>query len=304
MSRHRRERVPQHRAQRLAENPDRRVRVNAAVAAARTALATTRRPGSDVADTAPLAQLTDDAAPRSGTAGPDPPDARRAGWPAIARGATRGLIATPWFAAGTGFVLAAALWIHSPHAELRLPSGAVGQPCAQVSCAAVASPGTGSLAITTPGVPIPHAHKHAKTSRQGTDTTSGRAASAGLTFTFQVLWQRHGTFDAMISVTGHRPPGHWQLAFQLPGDSITYVMGANWLPSPGGAGGVASALTGRAGQPGHGPGGPGAGYASPHGVEFMVVGSGTPATPVGCFYNGASCTFTAGPPPGARPPGP
>jgi hypothetical protein len=291
--------VPRHRAQRLAERPDRRVRVTAAVAAARTALETTRPAGPDLSETVPLGPLSEAPPSGSGGAGPGPPERPWSGWPAIARGAARGLIATPWFAAATGFVLAAALWIHAPHAELKFPSG--GEPCTQVTCTALATPGAGSLAITTPGVPLPHPRRHAKASRQTTDAKSGRTASTGLTFTFRVLWQRHGTFDAMISVAGDRAIGHWQLAFQMPDDKITYVMGANWLPSPGGTGGVASSLTGPASQPGGpGPGqgpGTGPGDAGSHGAEFMVVGDGTPTTPVSCFYNGASCTFTAAPPP-------
>jgi len=41
-------------------------------------------------------------------------------------GAVRGVIVAPWFAAATGLVVAAGLWIYSPHAELKFPPSAGG----------------------------------------------------------------------------------------------------------------------------------------------------------------------------------
>lgn len=85
------------------------------------------------------------------------------------RGATRGLAATPWFAAGTGFVLAAGLWMYSPHARLQFPQAAPNAvPCARQSCNGPVAGGTGSLAVTTPGVPIRH-------SRAGAGPAAGPA---------------------------------------------------------------------------------------------------------------------------------
>ena len=213
------------------------------------------------------------------------------------RGGARGLVATPWFAAATGFVLAASLWIYSPHAELRFPSA---EPdvvlCTQQHCASPSTNGSGSLTVQTPGVPIPRKHASSGTSQKA-DAKPGGAAASGLTFTYTVLWQQKGTFDAMVSIAGKAAPAHWQLSFHVPGDTITYVMGANWLPSADRSGGVASALSSSPGPWGTGPGDPH--EQGQHGVLFMVVGDGTPVTPSGCFYNGAHCTFTLGsPPPG------
>jgi hypothetical protein len=220
----------------------------------------------------------------------------------MVRGASRGLVATPWFAAGTGFVLAAGLWIYSPHAQLRIPDGAVAQvPCTQSSCSAPSGQGSaGALAVTSPGVPIPGPRKSAAAVTQHSGAKSRHTGSAGVTFSFTVLWQRHGMFDAMISAASQSSAGHWQLAFEMPSDKITYVMGANWLPSRTGSGGVASALTARRGAGGNSSGG-GTNAGWHDGVQFMVVGNGTPATPDDCVYNGASCGFVTGPAPsGAR----
>ena len=62
--------------------------------------------------------------------------------PGLMAGAVRGLVATPWFAAATGFVVAAGLWIYSPHAELKFPSSAVGTvPCTAQGCGDYSRPG-------------------------------------------------------------------------------------------------------------------------------------------------------------------
>jgi hypothetical protein len=292
--------VPRHRARRPAENPGRRVRVTAAVAAARTALhdtrlEDTRLEDADAADTAPLPRLARISRSRAGQDKTRPPRGPDSGLSGVLRGAARGLVATPWFAAAAGFVLAAGLWMYSPHAQLKFPTALPGKVlCAQSGCTGPSAGGQGSLTVTTPGVPIVHHRKASARSRQNAGAAQARSAAAGLTFTFTLLGQRDGTFDAMIAVTGKPAAAHWQLAFELPTDTIKYVMGASWLPSSDHSGGIASPLTassvpwGNGGQ--HGRDGQ-------DGVMFMIVGTGSPVTPSGCFYNGASCSFTVGQPP-------
>ncbi len=217
------------------------------------------------------------------------------GVPGMLRGAARGLMATPWFAAGMGFVLAAGLWIYSPHAELRFPSATpAGVPCSQASCPAPAGHGSGSLAATKPGVPIRHPRK-SSAGTQLPGTAPGRTAATGLTFTFTVLWQRNGVFGAMISVAGKRAIKHWKLAFQMPADKITYVVGARWVPSKDGSAGVASVLTDPLGQSDDEQGGPNS-SGGLRSVTFMIVGTGTAALPTSCVYKGATCAFAAVPP--------
>ena len=289
MSRHRAERVPRHRAQRPAGNPGRRVRVTAVVATAAGPALDTGPADPDTVTTAPLPAPVRGLPPRAGGHSMRPPRGSRIGFAGILRGATRGLAATPWFAAGTGFVLAAGLWMYSPHARLQFPQAAPNAvPCARQSCNGPVAGGTGSLAVTTPGVPIRHSRAAAGASA---GASSGQSAAAGMTFTFTVLWQRQGTFGAMITVDGKRPAGPWRLAFRLPADTITSVMGASWRPYASGTGGVASALTGAATAAANGPAD---GGSQQHSVIFLLVGNGTPVTPSGCHYDGASCTFTVG----------
>lgn len=289
MPRHRKERVPRHRAQRQADQAARRVRVNAAVATARTALATLQPDDPDDADaTLPLEAVPAAATRSGGLLGRSRvrPHGRSTGSRPGRSGARRGLLVTPWFAAGTGFVLAASMWIYSPHAELRFPSSAINElPCQQQGCSGGTDQGAGSL-TTTSGQPIPHAKKQAHTRH--------RSAAAGLTFTYTVLWQQQGKFEVMISVTGKRSLRGWQLAFALPGDQVSNVIGASFQPS-GSDGGTASALAGSDAGPwsdgGNGGSGSQAAADDHNVVRFMVFGDGTPVLPTGCRYKGASCTF-------------
>jgi hypothetical protein len=228
----------------------------------------------------------------------------------------RGLAVAPWFAAGAGLVLAAGLWMYSPHAELKFPADAIGMvPCQPKGCA-TSSGGSGSLAVTKPGVPISKPKHHA--SRPTASTDVDKTGVSGLTFGYVVVWQRRGMFDVMVTVTGRNAPASWRLAFAMPGDRIRAVLGASWQPS-GTDGGTASAMkagqgTGEPGSPsgptwpgsggGNGGGGNGGGggrgdarsgqydTGSKGSVSFAIIGTGTPVTPTGCVYNGASCSFS------------
>ncbi len=221
------------------------------------------------------------------------------------REAARSLLVTPWFAAGTGFVIAAGLWIYSPHTVLKFPDAAPGMSlCTSAGCAAdPPGHGAGSLTATAPGTHISSPAGRIRHPAKPAET-SHHAANGGLTFKFTVLWQRHGSFGAAITVFGHQPPKAWRLSFDLPGVRIGYVMGVSWRTSASGDGGVASPLIlPSGGGPGGGPsGGPGPGGFGPAGqqhrhgavmpvISFVITGSGSTGAPADCVFDGAACTF-------------
>ncbi len=207
---------------------------------------------------------------------------------------------TPLFAAGAGFVLAAGLWIYSPHTDLRFPSANApyGVPCTTQQCEA--GSGAGQEATTTPGERISH---HSGHGRSALDAAGRHSATSGLTFTFVVAWQQNDGFQALITIRGKHVPSTWRLEFTMRGTHIRYVIGAQWLASPGGDGGTAfvSQRPAGGGGPGNGsgpaqgdvgngqnPGGP----RRPGGmISLLVMGGGSPSTPTACVFNGSSCTF-------------
>ncbi len=204
------------------------------------------------------------------------------GRPSLMRGAARSLLVTPWFAAGAGFVLAAGLWIYSPHTELRFPTTMPESvPCAP-GCSISGGHSAGSLAAKGPVLRIKNP-QHAERHTGQSNVTGQPNAASGLTFKFTVLWQRDNRFVAQIAVSGSSVPSSWHLKFAMPGDEIGYVMGAQWQPTPGDDGGTASAYQGyqQGGNRGDGR----------HGFSFSVTGSGSASTPADCAFDGASCTF-------------
>jgi hypothetical protein len=206
----------------------------------------------------------------------------------LVAGAMRGLIATPWFAAATGFVVAAGLWIYSPHAELKFPvSSPNTQPCAPRACAIA----NGSGSTATNGQ---HVGQGGGTSAA---TSASRAASVvrRLKFTYQVLSNSDGRFAVRITVTGRRPPRDWKLALAMPGDQIVGVLGAAWDPTSD-ASGIASRPTNPAGTQWQGTAGPSPQIPPRRGFTFVLYGQGTPTAPTGCRLNGVRCKFSQAPP--------
>ncbi len=287
MPRHRRQRVPRHRAQRQAGIPARRGGLSAVAAPAGTQLGISEPDDVEDADQTRLVLPVRVPGPRHSAkvrpAGP------AAGGPSLLAGAARGLLVTPWFAAATGFVLAAALWIYSPHTELKLglPSGAVGiVPCQQAGCSVTTEQGARSLTATS-RQPIVHPSKSASRS-----DTRHRSAAAGLTFGYAVLWHRQGEFEVMITVRGKRSIRDWRLAFAMSGDQINYVSGA-WFKATG----QDAVMVSDVGDQATGDDGGHDGTVSPdasgdlYAISFMVFGQGTPVLPTDCVYDGASCTI-------------
>jgi hypothetical protein len=219
---------------------------------------------------------------------------------------------TPWFAAATGFVIAASLWIYSPHPQLTYPAIAIGKvPCNQNGCApSIDGQGSRQLTVNS-GEPPTQLPNSAKPAGTGTRAQT-RTAASGLTFGYVELPAAHGDFAVVVSVTGKRPITNWHLAFVLPGDHIQGVIGAHWQAA-GSDGGTASPFTGDPGQYGGGGWGAGGGYrnqgdqsaaanegggADGYGgapaayrISFTVIASGTHAVPADCSYDGVACTF-------------
>jgi hypothetical protein len=206
--------------------------------------------------------------------------------PGLLAGAVRGLLVTPWFAAATGFVVAVGLWISAPHAELKFPSAVGIVPCQTAGCGTEAGQGAGRLAITG-GQQI---HPARNRGGQAAQTDAGhRTAATGLTFGYLVLFSAQGKFEVQITVTGKHAPSSWHLAFAMPDDQISYVVGAAWQPD-GRDAGTASPQDDPPGQWG---GGDPAGQDGQRGISFTVFGQGAPpAMPTGCTFNKATCRFS------------
>ena len=238
----------------------------------------------------------------SGTAGGSAPASGPAGkhsW------VSRGLLVTPWFAAATGFVIAASLWIYSPNPQFSYPAISIGKvPCSSSGCKSkVEQQGAGSLTMNS-GQPLTQHHNSAAPGETGTRTRTSTAAS-GLTFGYVVRPAAQGTFQLIVSVTGKPAIRNWSLYFVLAGDHIKFVIGAQWQ-ADGSDAGTARPFAGYQGQQHGGPGDAGVvqgdqgGYGYGHGggaahdqpgISFTVIASGRPPVPTDCSYDGASCTF-------------
>jgi hypothetical protein len=282
--------------------------VSAAISAAEAALAAT---GHDDADAAADQQPISRRSWRLGRtvrwrrpSSTRPPAAPNAG-PRVVRGAARSLLVTPWFAAGTGFVIATGLWIYSPHTELRFPDTAPFSLCKASGCVNdTPSDGGGILATGAPGQRITGSQAKTKKTAKP-DVVMTRGATAGLKFKFTILWQQGQNFDAYITVSGHSVPTSWRLSFAIPGVEIDYVTGVSWRPVSSKDGGTASAPAwqfgdgnGNAGSGNGGGGDESAGtqngsadHRDPPVISFSVTGTGSVSLPSTCSFDGSTCKF-------------
>jgi hypothetical protein len=300
----------------------RRVRLSAAIdeAPAAPASAQDTVPDGDGPRTAPLLA----AVPRSWTRPRGIRRVPRPGrglprvriWPASSPSPQRrwrGLLVTPWFAAGAGFVIAAGLALHSPHTVLTYRPKT--QPCKH-SCEQPL-PSGGSAAVVTPGVRIkPARPAHHRRHHPG----PARHPSAGAPVGFKVIWHQSGRFGAFVTIPRRQARHAWSLRFDIPGAKIIQVWGAKWEGTADGHGGLARRagdLPGPPGGDGGGNGGDGQGQGQgggwhglnglnalsslaiasghnfdvEHGGGFVVIAEGDPAIPAGCLLNGRICHF-------------
>jgi hypothetical protein len=193
--------------------------------------------------------------------------------------AGRGLLVSPWFAAGAGVVIATGAVVYVPHANLDFGGAIQVTHCKQALCDVVTEQGG------APGLPA------------GTGGGPLRASPnplAGFTFSYQLLGDNAWDgFSMLITIHGPRSLGQWKLSFVILGATdVVVVNGARWQPS-GTDGGTASNYY---------SGIESAGYASISGqqsgssrdsdtVQLQVRGKGVPSPPTNCYYNETACHF-------------
>jgi hypothetical protein len=191
----------------------------------------------------------------------------------------RSLLLTPWFAAGAGIVIAAAVAVGSPAALTYSPSSPVLR-CSQSGCGSPA-PDRPDVATASPGVALKvgGGHGHAAAARSAPSRAAKAGGRARYRVGYQVIMQRRRRFVALITMPSDLTPGSWRLAFAFPSARVKQVWGAQWQPLADGEGGTA--LGQWAGDP---LGWPAAG-------QLVVMGSGAPTAPTSCRLNGAECSF-------------
>ncbi len=285
MPRHRKAFPRRHRAQRQADEPERRVPADTAIAAAQNALESACQP-----DAWPSGRARPPLAAPQPRPGRPPAGARPGGGPGARGHLLPGLLVTPWFAAGAGVVIAAALFLNAPHAVLSFaPAPDYVTSCQPDCVSAAAVPTAGSLTNARPGVQIAPPRPAAPRARP----SAGQASSVtGVRITFQVQWQQGGAFGALVTVRADHDISGWTVAFAIPAARISHVLGASWQPSATGNGGTATDPAGGQGRSGQGGQSP-----SPEdSARFVIIANGSPARPVDCVFDGASCHFrlTAG----------
>jgi hypothetical protein len=194
----------------------------------------------------------------------------------------RSLLLTPWFAAGAGIVIAAAVAVGSPAALTYSQAG----PSVHCSVSNCTGPAPQRPAVTTasPGVALKVSGGHGRGAASAGSARAGAATSggaAGYQLGYQVIGHRRRAFIAIITLPGDLKPGTWSLAFAFSSARVKRVWGALWQPSGNGNGGTALGPTQWAGRP---PGTAGA-------RQFLVLAKGASKAPSNCTLNGVSCSF-------------
>jgi hypothetical protein len=202
----------------------------------------------------------------------------------VLSGAVRGLIVSPWFAAGAGFVIAAGAFMYAPHASVLLDTApgrtncpAAGCPVPQQAPVIAGTQGGLVTASPSPSSSSPRGRHAARDDFDGADDV-----------TYTVQPEGAGIFQMTLTVPTDHADGSWQLAFEIPGATDLTISGATWQPSGtdgGTAGPLPAGSTANSGQPYSGPA---AGQAS-----FIVDGRGEPSVaPDNCSFGGATCHFS------------
>lgn len=181
----------------------------------------------------------------------------------------RGAVVTPWFAVSVGIVIATSLTLARPHPALTFPPS-VGGRCFRARC------GSPPTSPSAPGPAIKH----------GVILTGPRpganARLAGVKLEYGLLSSHGNHFMSVILIVSRHSLGWWQLRFSLPGGKVDDIMWAKWR-SEGQAGIIVM------GSPA--PWSGSADGSSVNETRLIVIGTGTPAWPAGCRFDGASCHF-------------
>jgi hypothetical protein len=184
---------------------------------------------------------------------------------------------TPWFAAGAGIVIAAAMAVDSQAALTYAPS-APGLRCPVAGCASPAPGRPPGLATARPGVAL----KTPAPQPAGTEAASSGprpGAEAGYQLGYQVIRHSRSGFVAMITMPGDLKRGTWSLQFGFPSARVDRVWGALWQPWRNGHGGTALGS-----WPWHGRSGA-------ETRQLTVSATGKPTDPSRCRLNKTRCGY-------------
>ena len=195
----------------------------------------------------------------------------------------RSLMVTPWFAAGAGIVIAAAVAVGSP-AALTYSQAGPNVHCSVSSSCAGPAPQRPDVATASPGVALKVSGGHRRGEAPAGSAPSRASKSgggAGYQLGYQVIGHRRRGFIAIITMPGDLAPGDWSLAFTFPSARVERVWGALWEPSGNGEGGTALGPVRWAGRP---QGAVGA-------RQLLVLAMGAPKVPSNCTLDGLSCSF-------------
>jgi hypothetical protein len=284
MPRHRLEREPRHRAQRPAQERPRRAKLRAATARP----SGHRKPGTGGSNGWQAAAVG--ASDRLFGFGARFRPYRKS----LLTGAVRGLIVSPWFAAGAGFVVAAGAFLYAPHAQLSFGNPLVHRsPCAAARCEHDFSTEQGARGTLGTGVEQVPANP----------ASSATAATTGMTFGYAVTSHNRAGFQMLLTVTGKKAIGNWTLSFLMPGATDVTVLEATPVDpatgtptpasTPSGSGSTRTTMPSPEPSPGF--------SASPtaaHGVDsadtlyLVVKGDGAPAAPADCTFDGVPSSFS------------
>jgi hypothetical protein len=195
---------------------------------------------------------------------------------------------TPWFAAGAGIVIAAALAVNTPTALTYGPSGPGGL-CTTHGCTGARRPQAPQVATASPGVAIRDPSTGATGAGAAPDQPGMTETNAELSY--RIVWRSGRGFAALITMPGAGKTG-WSLQFEFSGAHIRNVTGARWHPSRDGAGGTADGPLPirKQSSPARGSGAS-AGPGTPDADQMVVVATGRPQTPSSCTLDGLSCHF-------------
>jgi hypothetical protein len=187
----------------------------------------------------------------------------------------RTLLATPWFAAGAGIVIAAVLAVDSPTALTYGPTFPI-ERCPVHGCGPTGQPG--QPATATPGVALGSPGLKMK----GGATAHGDRPGPVL-LGYQIVRRWSSGFLALITIPGAGRTDRWSLWLVYATAHVDRVWGARWQPSGDGDGGTAD---GSPDRPRHSRW-----DRALRADQVLVSASGAPQAPSGCALDGTNCGF-------------